>query len=130
MQADSKSNDQETELNSDPHPTEKNSHATIAQIHFLLELPMPTFVATLPAPDCPPHPKNLCAIFRAKISPNPSMTPLTNGRSRLIERLEKKAMTRERVESLLSNIASVAEGGGGALGAAAEAERACCFLPW
>lgn len=75
---------------------------------------MPTPAATLPGTTCPPQPKNLLATPLAKISPKPSMTPLTNGRSKLMDALDAKAMMRERVESRLSKIASVADGGGGA----------------
>jgi hypothetical protein len=45
--------------------------------------------------------------FLAKISPNPSITPLTNGSSRLTANAEKKADTRARVESDGLKIASV-----------------------
>lgn len=45
-----------------------------------------------------------------------------------MERLEKKAITRERVESLLSKMANVADGGGCLL-PAVETERVFCELP-
>jgi hypothetical protein len=56
-------------------------------------------------------------MFLANISPNPSITPLTNGKSKLIARDESSAVTRVRVEREGSNIARVADssgaGGGG-----------------
>lgn len=60
---------------------------------------------------------------RANISPKPSMTPLMNGRSRLIVREESNARTRARRERDESNIESVTEdgwtggSGGGGFGA-------------
>ncbi|SRR5258706_4986257 len=48
---------------------------------------------------------------RANISPKPSMTPLMNGRSRLIVREESNARTRARREREELNIESVTEGG-------------------
>jgi hypothetical protein len=60
-------------------------------------------------------------MFLANISPNPSMTPLTKGNSKLIARDEKSAVIRVRAEREGSNIASVADssgagGGGGGCG--------------
>lgn len=49
----------------------------------------------------------------ANISPNPSMTPFTNGRSMLIAREEKRAVRRVLVDSELSNIVKVADSGAG-----------------
>lgn len=48
---------------------------------------------------------------RANISPNPSITPLMNGRSRLIPREETNARIRARRERDESNIESVTDGG-------------------
>ena len=48
---------------------------------------------------------------RANISPKPSMTPLINGRSRLIVREESNARTRARRERDELNIESVTEVG-------------------
>jgi len=56
------------------------------------------------------HPFHLM-ICRANISPKPSMTPLMNGRSRLMAREETNARIRARRERDESNIESVTEGG-------------------
>ena len=56
-------------------------------------------------------------ICRANISPKPSITPLMNGKKRLIVREESNARTRARRERDELNIESVTEGGGtGGLG--------------
>jgi len=49
--------------------------------------------------------------FLAKISPNPSMTPFTKGRSMLMANEEKNAVTRVRVEREGSKMVNVALGG-------------------
>jgi len=56
------------------------------------------------------HPFHLM-ICRANISPKPSMTPLMNGKRRLIAREETNARTRARRERDESNIESVTEVG-------------------
>lgn len=58
------------------------------------------------------QPNHVMTTFFAKISPNPSMTPLTKGRSRLTASAEKNATVRVLVDSEESKIARVAEGGG------------------
>jgi hypothetical protein len=68
---------------------------------------MPT-AATVPPVFQPNQPRTT---FLANISPNPSITPLTNGNSIFIAREEKKADTRARVGSDGSNMACVAERG-------------------
>lgn len=47
----------------------------------------------------------------AAISPKPSITPLINGSRRLIARLEASARNRARLESVLSKMESVTDGG-------------------
>jgi hypothetical protein len=73
---------------------------------------MPMVVATLLALGVF-HPNHSKTTFFANISPNPSITPLTNGRSMFIASDENRAVTRVRVESDESNIARVAEIGAG-----------------
>lgn len=70
--------------------------------------PTPTAVA---APPGTFHP-HLASKVLAKISPNPSMTPLTNGRARLIANEVMRAIVLERFDSLLSNTDKEADGGG------------------
>lgn len=77
---------------------------------------MPAVVATDPGPEGF-HPNHPITTFLAKISPKPSMTPFTNGRSILMASEEKNAVTRVRVDSVGSKIARVAESGAGGGGA-------------
>ena len=75
-------------------------------------MPMPVEVAT----DADPgtfHPNQPIMTFLAKISPKPSMTPLTNGMSILIASDENSAFTRVRVDKAESKTASVAVVGAG-----------------
>jgi len=79
--------------------------------------PRPAEAAVAPGRDNGRQPKYSRTMFLANISPNPSMTPLTNGRSKLIAKDENRAVTRVWVEREPSNIAKVADssaaGGGG-----------------
>lgn len=70
---------------------------------------MPTAVTAPPGNFQPNRPAKLLA----NISPNPSITPLIKGRSKLIDREETSAKIRERVDRRLSNMESVAGGGRG-----------------
>jgi hypothetical protein len=56
------------------------------------------------------HPIQLMT-FLANISPNPSMTPLMNGKKKLIAIAEESAKRRVRVDRDELNIVRVAEGG-------------------
>jgi hypothetical protein len=69
---------------------------------------MPTFVATVPPTFQPNHRR---MTFLAKISPNPNMTPFTNGSTKLTARDEKNADTRAPVGRVESNMAWVADKG-------------------
>src|SRR5260221_9124460 len=71
--------------------------------------------------DFPPSPTLMAGIFqpnhsvttrRAKISPNPSMTPLIKGRTRLMAREDANTSARVRVDKEESKMDSVAEMGG------------------
>jgi len=73
----------------------------------------PTFATPDPGNFHPSHPTTT---FLAKISPKPSMTPLTNGMRQLMAKADSSAPTLVRVGMLESNIAIVADGGGGAVG--------------
>jgi len=79
--------------------------------------PRPVVAAVAPGRGNGLQPKYSNTIFLANISPNPSMTPLTKGKSKLIAKDENNAVTRVRVEREGSNIARVADssatGGGG-----------------
>jgi hypothetical protein len=70
--------------------------------------PMPTFVATVPPTLQPNQPR---ITFLANISPNPNMTPFTNGSNKFMPRDEKNADKRARVGSDWSNMARVADRG-------------------
>jgi len=82
---------------------------------------IPSRAATLPQPV---HPNKLFAA----ISPNPSITPLINGSTKLIARLLARASNLARLDRLESNIDSVTEGGamGGNANVAAPALRVAC----
>lgn len=71
---------------------------------------MPVVAVIEPGPEAF-HPIHPIITFLAKISPKPSITPLTNGSSILIATEEKRALTRVRVDKVESKIASVAVGG-------------------
>lgn len=59
------------------------------------------------------HPKYPTTMFFAKISPNPNITPFTNGNKRLMARDDANASMRARLESELLNIARVTDEGFG-----------------
>jgi len=59
------------------------------------------------------HPNHFHNTFSAKISPNPIITPLTNGRKRLMVSDPRRATTRVLVEREESRIAVDAGGRGG-----------------
>lgn len=77
-------------------------------------LPSPTLIAGIF------HPNQFVTTRRAKISPNPSMTPLIKGRTRLMAREDANTSTRVRVDKEESKMDSVAEmgvcWGGGSVG--------------
>lgn len=68
------------------------------------------------------HPSQPATIFFANISPKPSMTPLTNGSTMFIPKLEINAPNLVCIDRFESNIASVAEVGTGL----ASGERVPC----
>lgn len=71
----------------------------------------PTFVATgFGQPNQGP------TTFRAKISPNPSMTPFTNGKNMLIAMDDTSATTLVRVDTFESNTVRVNDGGAAGAG--------------
>jgi len=74
--------------------------------------PRPVDAATAPGRGNGRQPKYSNTMFLANISPNPSMTPLTNGKSKLIAKDDSNAVTRVRVERERSNIARVADSRG------------------
>ncbi len=57
------------------------------------------------------HPNHSITTFLAKISPNPSMTPFTNGKKRFTAREEANANTLVRVDKEGSKIDNVTETG-------------------
>lgn len=67
-------------------------------------VPSPKFVATVG-----PHPSHPTMTVFAKISPNPSITPFTNGKSMLMDTEETKDQKRVLAGSVLSNTARVIE---------------------
>lgn len=69
----------------------------------------------------PLHPNKLLAA----ISPNPSITPLMNGRNRLIAKLDASARNLARFDNVVSKMASVTDGGatGGSASVAPEGPR-------
>ena len=67
-------------------------------------VPSPKLVATVG-----PHPSHPTTTVFAKISPNPSITPFTNGKSMLIDSEETKDQKRVLGGSVLSNTARVIE---------------------
>jgi hypothetical protein len=73
-------------------------------------VPSPTLMAGIFQPN------HSVTTRRAKISPNPSITPLIKGRTRLMAREDANTSTRVRVDKEESKIESVAEMGGGAGG--------------
>jgi len=91
--------------------------AVLDEFVVLLVALRPAEAAVAPGRDNGLQPKYSNTIFLAKISPKPSMTPLTNGRSKLIAKDEKSAVSRVRVEREESNITRLADssgrGGGG-----------------
>ena len=66
--------------------------------------PSPTFAAT-----AGPHPSHPTMTVFAKISPNPSITPFTNGKNILMDSEEKRAQMRLLAGSVGSNTARVAD---------------------
>ena len=74
--------------------------------------PTPVVAATYPGLGAV-HPSQYITTFLANISPKPSMTPLTKGKSKLMASDEKRAFTRVRVDKDASKIASVAVAGAG-----------------
>jgi hypothetical protein len=71
---------------------------------FREKMPSPTFVATLG-----PHPSHPTMTVFAKISPNPSITPFTNGKNILMDNEEHRAQMRVLAGSVGSNTARVAD---------------------
>ena len=71
---------------------------------FREEMPSPKLVATVG-----PHPSHPTMTVFAKISPNPSITPFTNGKSMLMDNEETKDQKRVLAGSVLSNTARVTE---------------------
>ena len=67
-------------------------------------MPSPKFVATVG-----PHPSHSTMTVFAKISPNPSITPFTNGKSMLMDNEETRDQKRVPTGSELSNTARVIE---------------------
>lgn len=67
-------------------------------------MPSPKFVATLG-----PQPSHSTMTVFAKISPNPSITPFTNGKSMLMDNEETKDQKRVLTGSVPSNTARVIE---------------------
>jgi len=67
-------------------------------------MPSPKLVATVG-----PHPSHPTMTVFAKISPNPSITPFTNGKSMLMDNEETKDQKRVLTGSVLSNTARVIE---------------------
>lgn len=84
-------------------PTLFFNHAPSIYERFREGTPSPTFAATLG-----PHPSHPTMTVFAKISPNPSITPLTNGKNILMDNEENRAQMRVRGGSAGSNTASVA----------------------
>ena len=78
------------------------SLVAMASYHRRERLPSPRFVATLG-----PHPSQSTMTVFAKISPNPSITPFTNGKNRLMDNEETSAQKRVRTGSAGSNTARV-----------------------
>jgi len=66
--------------------------------------PTPTLVATVG-----PHPNHPTMTVFAKISPNPSITPFTNGKNILMDNEENRAQMRVRAGSVWSNTARVTD---------------------
>jgi len=97
----------------------QSSFRAISSLLPLPTAPIPIAVALVFLPLAPEanfesdfHPIQLTT-FLAKISPNPSMTPFTKGRRKLIARALVRARRRVRVESVESKIVRVADGGCG-----------------
>lgn len=78
---------------------------------YLCDLPRRPRDAAVDPGTLVPQPNHLRTTFLAKISPNPNMTPFTNGKSKLIARAEANDLTRVEVERVLSKTESVAEVG-------------------
>ena len=90
---------------------------------FCERTPSPKFVATVG-----PHPSHPIITVFAKISPNPSITPFTNGKNMLIDSEETSAQKRVPTGSVSSNTARVAEAAGAewAAGVVVVVVRAAC----
>lgn len=71
------------------------------------EVPRPSLVSVDPGTFQPNH---TITTFLAKISPNPSITPLINGRNKFIATEDAIAIRRVRVERVASNADKVAKG--------------------
>ena len=71
---------------------------------FRVGMPSPKLVATVG-----PHPSHPTMTVFAKISPNPSITPFTNGKSMLMDKEETKDQKRVLTGSVWSNTARVIE---------------------
>lgn len=93
----------------------QHTHVIMMMIMFyrLPEDLTPTFATPDPGNF---HPSQPTTTFFANISPKPNITPLTKGKRQLIARLDASAPSRVCIGKLASKIATVAEGGGGALG--------------
>ena len=99
------------------------SHAHRYRLPDVLDL-IPTFAIPLPGNF---HPNQPVTIFFANISPKPSITPLTNGSTRFIAKLEIKAPSLVCMDRFESNIASDVEV---ATGATFGEGRVACGLVW
>ena len=88
----------------------RTHHSRLRSSFFFAFVFKPTVVAAPPGGAAAVQPI-FKAKVRAKISPKPSMTPLTKGRRRLIASEETRASTRARVDKRASNTDIVAEGG-------------------
>lgn len=93
-----------------------DSIGTNPRLYRRLSLPVgvlnPTPATPGPKPAGRGNPNNGATTFFAKISPNPSMTPLMKGSSMLIAREENTARTRARAVRFGLKIDRVTEGGG------------------